>query len=217
MKILDFIKKNKSFLVGVFILLAMRWSFADQYRVPSGSMEPGVQVGDHIGVNKMAYDLKFPFTNFVLASMHEPQRGDIVVFTWPVDKKTNFVKRLIGLPGDRIQIKDGFITINGKSLQTTDIYNSTQDILTYYETLGSHTVQVQRLPGRVKSEDLEFVVPTDSYFFMGDNRDDSADSRSWGFVQRAALKGKVLGVLWNIYLDGFVPKMNFSRFLSRLS
>lgn len=217
MKILDFIKKNKSFLVGIFALLAMRWSFADQYRVPSGSMEPGIQIGDHIGVNKMAYDLKIPFTDFAITAIQEPERGDIVVFTWPVDNKTTFVKRLIGLPGDHIQVKDGFISINGVALEKLSLTEAHKGTLTYQETMGPHHIQVQRLPWRIKSEELDFVVPADSYFFMGDNRDDSADSRAWGFVHRQALKGKVLGVLWNIRLEGFIPKMSFSRILKRLS
>ncbi|HWU42713.1 MAG TPA: signal peptidase I, partial [Bdellovibrio sp.] len=105
------LNKNKGFLCGIFILLAMRWSFADQYRVPTGSMEPTIHVGDHIGTNKMAYDLKIPFTEKSLIKTGDPQRGDIVVFIWPGDEKTVFVKRLIGLPGDHLQISDGFVTI----------------------------------------------------------------------------------------------------------
>lgn len=217
MKILDFIKKNKSFLLGVFVLLAFRWSFADQYRVPSGSMEPGLQIGDHIGVNKMAYDLKIPFTNIVLQSLHEPQRGDIVVFIWPGDGKTNFVKRLIGVPGDHIQIHNGFITLNGKALEKADITFDTQSSLSYQETLGAESFQVQRLAGMATNEDLDFFVPADSYFMMGDNRDNSNDSRVWGFVKRDALKGKVLGVLWNVRFDNLFPHVDFARLLRPLS
>lgn len=216
MKILDFIKKNKSFLLGVFVLMAFRWSFADQYRVPSGSMEPNIHVGDHIGVNKMAYDLKIPFTSKVLHRMSEPQRGDVVVFIWPGDQSSNFVKRLIGVPGDRIHIENGFITINGEELAKLDL-NSEQGRQTYYETLGQHHFTVQRFPEEARPEILDFVVPADSYFFMGDNRDNSLDSRSWGFVKRDAIKGKALGVLWNIHFEEIIPQMDLSRILTPLS
>lgn len=216
MKILDFIKKNKSFLLGVFILMAVRWSFADQYRVPSGSMEPNIQVGDHIGVLKMGYDLKVPFTNKVIRRMSEPQRGDVVVFVWPGDHSTNFVKRLVGTPGDRIHIENGFITINGQDITKLDL-NFHRRRQTYFETLGEHKFLVQRFPGETRTESLDFLVPADSYFFMGDNRDNSLDSRAWGFVKREAIKGKALGVLWNIQFENWIPQMNFARILSPLS
>lgn len=216
MKILDFIKKNKSFLLGVFVLIAFRWSFADQYRVPSGSMEPNIQIGDHIGVTKMAYDLKIPFTNKVIRRMSEPQRGDVVVFIWPGDHSTNFVKRLIGVPGDCIHIENGFITINGQEMPTLNL-NSSHGRQTYSETLGEHKFTVQRFPEETRIESLDFVVPADSYFFMGDNRDNSLDSRAWGFVKREAIKGKALGVLWNIQFENWIPQVNFARILSPLS
>jgi len=216
MKILDFIKKNKSFLLGLLILLAVRWSFADQYRVPSGSMEPNIHVGDHVGVSKVAYDLKIPFTHQVIHRMSEPRRGDIVVFEFPKDPSINFIKRLIGVPGDRIHIENGFITINGQELTKIDL-NLNSGNQNYFETLGEHRFIVQRSPFEARSESLDFVVPEDSYFFMGDNRDNSLDSRSWGFVKREAIKGKALGVLWNIRFDQTLPRMDLRRILSPLS
>lgn len=215
MKILDFIKKNKSFLVGVLVLLAFRWSFADQYRVPSGSMEPNIHVGDHIGVNKMAYDLKIPFTSTIIHRMSEPQRGDVVVFIWPGDQSSNFVKRLIGVPGDHIRIENGFLTINGHELAKIDLHREEQR-QTYFETLGAHEFTVQRFPMWAKTESLDIDVPADSYFFMGDNRDDSLDSRAWGFVKREAIKGKALGVLWNIRFEDLLPKLDLARVLAPL-
>jgi signal peptidase I len=217
MKMMEFIKKNKSFLVGIGLLFAVRWSFADQYRVPSESMVPTIQIGDHIAVNKMAYDLKIPFTNHRIAKIAEPARGDIVVFTWPGDHKATFVKRLVGLPGDHLHIEDGFLTINGQkvegSLDETQILNrsASEPTVTYTETLGDHHISVQRIPWMARKQSLDIDVPEDHYFFMGDNRDNSADSRSWGFVSREALKGRALGTLWNIQFEDFLPKVDLTR------
>jgi len=220
MKIIDFIKKNKSFLLTILLLLAFRWSFADQYRVPSGSMEPNIHIGDHIGVNKMAYDLKLPFSNELALPLHEPERGDVIVFIWPGDHSTLFVKRLIGLPGDHVEIHDGFIAINGKKVAGSenalvDFKNLDHDFQ-YKETLGRHQFVVQRKASGMKLESFDFIVPPNSYFFMGDNRDNSADSRVWGFVQRDAMKGKALQVLWNIRFDQLLPQMDFSRVLTKI-
>lgn len=192
--------------------MSVRWALADQYQVPSESMYPQLHIGDHIGVNKMSYDLKLPFTNVVLKRMSEPQRGDVVVFIWPGDNSSTFVKRLVGVPGDHIQIENGFLTINGNKLETIDMgeVNTPQS---YVEHIGSHQFTVQRVPWQMRGEHLDFIVPEEQYFFMGDNRDNSLDSRSWGFVKREAIKGKVLGVLWNIRFDNLVPEMDLSRVL----
>lgn len=99
--------RNSSFLAFIFILIAVRWSLADQYMVPTGSMEPTIQVGDRIFVSKAHYDLKLPFTNVTLVRRGEPQKGDIVVFKHPKNSLT-LVKRLVGLPGERVVIHDGF-------------------------------------------------------------------------------------------------------------
>ena len=214
MKVIDYIKKNRSFILSIFLLFAVRWSIADQNRVPSGSMIPTLHVGDHIGVNKMAYDFKLPFTSLKLAHMGNPERGDIIVFIWPGDNSTTYVKRLIGIPGDRIKVKNGFITINGKALESASLNQNAT--VTYTENLDKHQYQVQRLPMFAREETFEVTVPEDSYFFMGDNRDDSNDGRYWGFVKRDALKGKVQLVLWNINFDDILPTMDFSRIFKSL-
>ncbi|MGZ3768576.1 MAG: signal peptidase I [Bdellovibrio sp.] len=216
MKIINFFKKNRGFLLGILVLLAFRWSLADQYRVPTGSMEPNIQVGDHIAVNKMAYDLKIPFTDLAVESLSNPQRGDIVVFIWPGDNSTIFVKRLIGLPGDHIQIQNGFLTINGQQLARID-FDQNQNRVSYHEKIGDHDFEVQRFPQWIKNENIDITVPEGSYFFMGDNRDNSFDSRAWGFVKRSALKGKALGVLWNIRFDQLIPHINLARIFANLS
>lgn len=215
MELIKIIRKNRSFFLGIFMLLAFRWSFADQYRVPSGSMEPNIQIGDHLAVNKMAYDFKVPFTDRILLRLSEPQRGDVVVFKWPVDPSMIFVKRLIGLPGDRVHIENGFITVNGQTLEHITL-NPAKDHDSYREHLGRHAFEVQRLPPLARDEARDFVVPEESYFFMGDNRDNSLDSRAWGFVKREALKGKAIGVLWNIRFDRIFPRLDIRRVLAGL-
>lgn len=214
MKVIDMIKKNRSFILGLLLLFAFRWSLADQYRVPSGSMLPNLHIGDHIAVNKMAYDLKVPFTSSSLKQVSNPQRGDVVVFIWPGDNSTTFVKRLIGVPGDHIKVEKGFITINGHALERANLNSS--ETVTYKEHLDAHEFNVQRLPMFAKNEVFEVTVPEDSYFFMGDNRDDSLDSRYWGFVKREAIKGKVDFVLWNITFNQLLPSIDFSRFFHGL-
>lgn len=221
MKLLDLFKKNKGFLAGILILMAMRWCFADQYRVPSGSMEPSIHIGDHIAVNKAAYNLKVPFIENMFMKTGEPQRGDVVVFIWPVDNSTIFVKRLIGIPGDHIQVHNGFITINGEPLKGSDegergLQAQTNQTFHYQETLADHQYNVQRLPEWAHANDLDITVPADSYFFMGDNRDNSEDSRYWGFVKRENLKGKAERILWNITFTKLVPAMDFQRILHKL-
>ncbi|WP_168196650.1 signal peptidase I [Bdellovibrio sp. ZAP7] len=215
MKVIEIIKKNRSFLLSILLLFAVRWSFADQYRVPSESMFPQLHIGDHIAVNKMAYDLKLPFTSQSLKKISDPQRGDVIVFIWPGDNSSTFVKRLIGLPGDRIHIENGFVTINGAKLADFALEGSAKELL-YDEHLESHTYHVQRVPRIAREQRLDLVVPDGEYFFMGDNRDNSLDSRYWGFVKREALKGKVDFVLWNIRFDNILPELELNRIGSKV-
>jgi signal peptidase I len=214
------IRKNTSFLIFLLLVFAFRWSFADQYQVPTGSMEPTIHVGDRILVNKLAYNLKVPFTDLILQPMDEPKRGDIVVFKSPEAEGLTLVKRLIGLPGDHIQIQNGFIKINGQPLKGTDLgiaklqlpkISEAEEIF-YPESIGEYNVVIKRLPHRVRAESLEFDVPADQYFMMGDNRDNSFDSRYWGFAPRENLKGKALRVLWNFSVSEFRPRVELERF-----
>lgn len=212
--------KHKGFLFFMALLFSMRWSFADHYRVPTGSMLPTIQIGDHLLVNKMAYDLKLPFTNITLMKTGAPQRGEIIVFKSPKNPSINFVKRLIGVPGDQIEIYDGLVKINGKTLVSgpenihrilTKLYTSSASF-EYQEQLGKRTFVVQRIPQFFREQRLSFTVPQGHYFFMGDNRDNSDDSRYWGFVPRSHLKGQVRNVTMSVAFKGIIPKINFLRF-----
>ncbi len=216
-----YFKKNASFLVFVLITVAVRWSFADQYRVPTGSMEPTIHVGDHVYINKMAYSVKLPFTDMHLLETGEPQRGNIVVFTSPEDPSMNLIKRLIAIPGDHVHIQNGIVAINGSMIAGSEkilasLEQDTESEMFYEEQLGSTHYTVKRLPHFVRAEDMDFVVPQDQYFFMGDNRDNSHDGRYFGLVSKDHLKGRALAVLWNIRLEDWLPTMDLGRIGAQL-
>ena len=168
-------------------LLSFRWSFADQYVIPSGSMEPTIQIGDHVLVDKLAYDLRVPFTQWSLASTGEPSRGDIAVFRDPRDPKVHLIKRIIGIPGDRVLVRDGYVEVNGQSYPQEG----------GWEQIGELSHRVQRTTLRGRGDEQTFSVPEGHYFFLGDARDNSADSRVWGYAPRNALEGRALRVLYN--------------------
>lgn len=203
----EYFRENKPFFVFLFILFIFRSSLADQYIVPSGSMEPTIQVGDRIFVNKMAYDLQIPFTDISLYKTSDPKRGDIVVFTNPKNNIT-MVKRLIGLPGDEIQIVNGFVWINGQPLYGGD-YSGEEH---YKETNGEHNYVVQRIPFHPNTSRHHIVVPQGHFYMMGDNRDNSSDSRAWGLVPRSNLLGKAKNVLYSGNFISMKPRVSWERF-----
>jgi signal peptidase I len=211
----DFLRKNLSLIAFLVLVFALRWSFADQYLVPSGSMEPTLQIGDRILVNKMAYALKIPYTSLIVARTGEPERGDIVVFENPRDQVT-MVKRLIGMPGDKLVVDDGFVTINGEpirgSVEGQKLFvQSDGSALTYQEYFGDRVFSVQRMPFMVRPQHFEMDVPADHYFAMGDNRDNSSDSRVWGFIPRDHLKGRAFAVFWSMRFEEWVPRVDWQR------
>lgn len=202
MGIRSFLKRNAVFIASAACILIVRGTFADQNYVPTGSMEPTIQVGDHILVNKTAYDLKLPYSKIALARLNEPQRGDIIVFLHP-RTGMRMVKRLIALPGDRVHIENGFVSINGQLLPGSidgmrDFRESEKEEIVYSEKVGPHLAQVRRVHAWAHPENFEFEVPAEQYFAMGDNRDNSSDSRVWGFVPRANVEGRAVGVIYNM-------------------
>jgi signal peptidase I len=224
-KALPAFNKNLSFLVFLVTLFSVRWSLADHYRVPSGSMQPSIEIGDHIVVDKTAYQLKLPFTDIILKKTGEPKHGDVVVFTSPLsaqpanqagktDSKIRMVKRLIGLPGDIIEIEKGFVSVNGAREAYTLLEDYNREALLYFHVrILERSYALKRNPKLMKydNEKITLTVPQDSYFMMGDNRDNSYDSRFWGFVPRSNLIGKAIGVAFNAKLDRYIPKMDLSR------
>ena len=200
-------RKHFSTLAILFFLLGIRSTFANQYVVPSGSMLPAIQIGDRIFANRVAYDLKLPLSNVILLHVADPARGDVVVFESPIEKGLTLVKRLVAVGGDHVVIENGFVTLNGKKLDDFDGHT-----FPYHERLGDHSYVVQRLPRYFRPERREFTVPEGQFLMFGDNRDNSADSRVFGFVPRDHLIGRASRVLFSMDL----PSVKLGRTGMRL-
>lgn len=166
--------------IAVLLALFIRTFVVQAFKIPSGSMEPTLLIGDHILVNKFIYGVKIPFVHATLIPISSPDRGDVVVFIYPVDKTKDFIKRVIGLPGDKIEIQDQKIFVNG------EIY---EDKHGYY---ADRRVRKSN-PGHPE----QFTVPKGHIFVMGDNRDHSYDSRYWGYVPMDTIKGKAFIIYWS--------------------
>lgn len=169
--------------IAVLLALFIRTFVVQAFKIPSGSMEPTLLVGDHILVNKFMYGVKIPLIRKTLIPISEPDRNDIIVFIYPLDKSKDFIKRVIGLPGDKIEIIDQRIYINGK------LY---QDRHGFYSDRGNSTA-----PSRLKNHFGPVTVPGYHLFVMGDNRNHSYDSRFWGFVPISSVKGKAFIIYWS--------------------
>ncbi len=198
---IEFKKNIKTLLSYSFLILsvlAVKSSLAANYYVPTGSMQPTIEPGDRLFVNKMAYDLKVPFTHTTLVTLDHPKRGDVVVFDHPKNSSMVLVKRLIGIPGDVLSIKNGYIAINGTVLPVTEPTSSPNHVaFQYSETLNGKSYTINRLPHLMRKDIQTVTIPKDHYFFMGDNRDNSADSRSWGFAHRSLIKGQAKGIIFS--------------------
>jgi signal peptidase I len=193
-----YFRKNRGFLAFLLVMLFVRATLANQYLVPSGSMIPSLQVGDMILVDRTAYDLKIPLTQISVAKTSEPQRGDVVVFDSVEEEGTVMVKRLIGLPGDEIEVIDGNVKVNGATIAQMGTVTSDQDeLIQYEERLGEHRYFVQRIPEYFRPEQRVFEIPEGQYLMMGDNRDNSRDGRYFGFVPRKHLIGRAERVLYS--------------------
>jgi len=193
------------------VLAPLRSAVADWNDVPSGSMMPTILVGDRIFVNKLAYDLKVPFTTWHLATWADPQRGDIVVFRSPHDG-TRLVKRVIGVPGDQIELRDDHLLINGQPASYASLHAEAQPAFVVDETVSgkTHPVMIDpQLPARRSFGPIQ--VPAGGYFMMGDNRDNSFDSRYFGFVPRGNIFGRATLVAMSLDRAHYY-KPRFDRF-----
>ncbi|MFZ8859673.1 MAG: signal peptidase I [Thermocrinis sp.] len=184
-------------IVIVIIVLLIRAFVAQAYNIPSGSMKPTLLVGDFILVNKLVYRFS------------EPQRGDIVVFKYPIDPNIDFIKRIIALPGEEVEVRNNQVFINGKPLTLIEVgrgeENGVRKVI-YEEVLPEgkkHKVQFYEDFPFSKRDFGPVVVPPNHYFVMGDNRDNSEDSRYWGFLPRENIVGKA----FVIYFSGDVPPL----------
>jgi signal peptidase I len=187
-------------LIAVLLALFIRTFVVQAFKIPSGSMKPTLLIGDHILVNKFIYGIKVPFTDRYLVQIKRPKRGDIVVFKWPENENKDFIKRVIGIGGDKIAIIDDALHINGKKIVTQYLEKYRDRDLTqakkYLEFLGEckHYILDERTTHENRGP---WTVPEDSIFVMGDNRDNSHDSRFWGFVSLNKLKGKAIIIYWS--------------------
>jgi signal peptidase I len=168
--------------IAVLLALFIRTFVVQAFKIPSGSMEPTLLIGDHILVNKFLYGVKIPFTRKPLIPISEPKRDDVVVFIYPVDTSKDFIKRVIGLPGDTLEIRDSRIYINGNLYD--DKYGR------YVDGGGKANPSAGFHYGPT-------VIPENHLFVMGDNRDHSYDSRFWGFVPIPSIKGKAFVIYWS--------------------
>jgi signal peptidase I len=217
----------KSLAVLALIIFAIRWSIASPYYVPTASMEPTIKVGDRLLAWKLAYELKFPFTDYSLIKWAEPTRGDIIVFRYPRDPNIDYVKRIVAIGGDTVQLTEDVLFINGKAQERLD-HNNDRSILEdiqdtkdykilFKEDLEgrSHWVMQNKPEMRKFSIDqASFTVPKDSVFCVGDNRDNSSDSRVWGVVPLNYVRGRALFVIWSIWNPPgqTLPSFRFDRF-----
>jgi signal peptidase I len=200
------IEYSRSLFPVLLIVLLFRSFLFEPFKIPSGSMIPTLLVGDFIVVNKFAYGFRLPVLHTKVVPFSDPERGDVVVFRYPVDPKVNFIKRLVGLPGDKITYRDKRLFINGEEVSertqgnysTSEVKCSTPrpDAIRYTEELGevSHDILIHE---GSRSRDGQWVVPEGHYFMMGDNRDRSNDSREWGFVPDENLMGRAVGIWLN--------------------
>ncbi|MCU0293841.1 MAG: signal peptidase I [Thermoanaerobaculaceae bacterium] len=205
----------RGLLVVVLIVGSLRSAVADWNDVPTGSMKPTILEGDRIVVNKLAYDLKVPFTRLRIARWGAPQRGDIVVFGSPADG-TRLVKRVVGLPGDTVALVHNRLLINGTLVSYQPIGASSfpdfrpgpQPRKLAVEQLGEHAHPVMSTNGVSAPRSFAAVtVPEGHYFMLGDNRDESGDSRYFGFVPADSIAGQAVGVALSVDLDrGLRPR-----------
>jgi signal peptidase I len=210
-----YVEYAKSFFPVILLVFVLRSFLVEPFKIPSGSMMPTLLAGDYILVNKFTYGLRVPILNNTFFEMDHPKRGDVFVFHYPPDPTIDYIKRVVGLPGDKIQYQDKHLVINGNPLNVKfeDNYEYEMEganIISAHrskEQLGDvqHDILIHDIPNQYNSDALgarlldgeTITVPEDSYFAMGDNRDNSADSRVWGFVPERNLVGKAFFIWFN--------------------
>ena len=178
----------ESIVIAVILALFVRTFVVQAFKIPTGSMENNLLIGDHLLVNKFVYGPSATSIEQSLLPMGTIRRGDVIVFKYPVDPSRDFIKRVIGLPGETLEVRDKKVYINGQALDEPYAhYIAPTSPAEFREVTG---LEVLEHYGPV-------VVPADQYFMMGDNRDNSADSRIWGFLRRDLVKGKAVLIYWS--------------------
>ncbi|RYD16789.1 MAG: signal peptidase I [Lysobacteraceae bacterium] len=205
----------RSFFPVLLLILLFRSFIAEPFKIPSGSMMPTLLVGDFILVNKFAYGLRLPVLDRKILDVGEPERGDVFVFRYPQNPKEDYIKRVIGLPGDEITYRNKTLFVNGVEVAETDLGNyvgpsepgrNLGSARVLNEKLGEVEHRILEIPNAWIGHEGSWKVPEGHYFAMGDNRDSSADSRFWGFVPEQNLVGRAF-VIWMNWHNG----IDFSR------
>lgn len=173
----------ESIIWAIILALIIRSYVVQAFKIPSGSMEDTLVIGDHLLANKFIYGTKIPFSDNRILKIRDPQRGDVIVFEYPEDRSKDFIKRLIGVPGDQVLVRDKHVYVNGVLYQNPHEIHKEKEIL-------PEGVSPRDNFGPVR-------VPANSYFMMGDNRDRSYDSRFWGFIKNSDIKGMAFIKYWS--------------------
>ena len=219
----SYLRSNRAFLAFLVAFGLIRTAVADYNPVPSSSMHPNILEGDVVLVNRLAYNLKVPLTDIVVARLGDPQRGDVVTFSSPQDGK-RLIKRVVGLPGDVVSMKDKQLLINGRAVSYSVLSVASDEVGNGYrlpalqvrEELGARPYSIQWLAGAASAAEFgPITIPADHYLMLGDNRDNSADSRFIGLVPRELLIGQASRILVSVaFKDDWLPRID--RFGKRL-
>ncbi len=177
----------EAIFVAVLLALVIRTFVVQAFKIPSGSMLPTLQIGDHLLVSKFVYGLRLPVTGTKLIPWKEPARGDVVVFRFPEDRSIDYIKRVVGVAGDRVEVRNKQVWVNGKRVDDPH----------------AHYTDPRVMPSSVGPRDNfgPVLVPDDHIFVMGDNRDNSYDGRFWGFVEKRDILGKAMVLYWSWDID----------------
>ncbi len=209
-KIIRYVRSRDLAFYAIFLLvfLCIRSSVFASYHVPTGSMNPTILEGDFFFTNKLAYRLKVPFTKSSVVEWKLPSRGDMVIFKFPEKESELYTKRVIGLPGDVVEMRGGKLVVNGRTV--TGMLTGSVDGVEYYrESLGGREYIIQHLPGRGYMTDTPPVrVPEGHVFVMGDNRDNSYDSRGWGCLPLENVEGEIFARWMSVDWKHWRPRLD---------
>lgn len=209
------VEYSRSFFPVLAVVLVLRSFLAEPFTIPSGSMLPTLEVGDYIVVNKFSYGLRLPVLGTHVVPVGQPERGDIMVFRYPENPSTSYIKRVVGLPGDRIAYRAGMLYVNNEPVPQALVGRQVLTLggaeILYREILGGKPFVMRRIEGHEPFGPAWTIdVPAGNYFVMGDNRDNSVDSRRWGFVPDHLIVGKAF-YIWMHKEPGLLNLPSFER------